>query len=898
MSRMRTHPLLVNLLIIAATVVVVAVTLVVGRPEAEPATVLAVGDAAPETYVANGFVSVFDDEATEQARERARNNTQAVYVIDPLARSNVEANIRGLFSDVRAAPTGSGRTVFVEASATSPAPTENPNEFVIEYSIAVRNQSTQSRRYDLAVTPRFSEAVRVDSVTLDQALAQGAGPSRTGIEVDTTRPAWIIVPALEPVSLDGVSGDEYTLSVQFTGDPNLLTVENADCVLEEEATGTGLRVDVNASVEGAALVAQPVCRTLPQLVVPSPDTTEVEDTTTTSTSTTTTTLTPAVSGSAPTTTLPFEEQVRAVEESGNLIYGEAIPTLVDLYDVHLRLVASGEDGFFQQVEQQIVDLAADQLVAPGIRVSELNDRQNFLLQNPPRIIVPVLEPEQLDALQAAAATVLAVSLEPNSFVDQAATQAAANAAAEGVEDQFRTYANGQTVVSVGESIDAVQLEAIQMLGLLEPEPGTSRVAAATLGGLAVLLAALFLWRIAPSRWSQPKHIALLGILLFIAALVARLAEASGIENPELGYAIPAALLGYAAAILYDPRTALLTAVPMAMFTAITTQDPALIIYAAAATVAPVAFVSAVSTRRELRTAVIRAALVMAPVAASVSWLFNGLDSVLLAGVFGAAGTLIGGLLAQGLISFLENLFQVTTTVTLLDLTDRNHPALRLIEEKAPGTFNHSILVGNLAGRAARAIDADPLLAQAAAFYHDLGKTENPQYFIENQFGVSNPHDELAPAESAVIIRRHVTEGLRLARQYRIPPDVAAGIQQHHGTGLMRYFYHRAMEADASVDPNLFRHRGRKPQRKEMAIVMISDAVEGAARALAQQEDPTADSLAKLVDSIVGEKLEDGQLDESDLTFGDLTNVKRALVEALIGYYHTRIPYPGFPGPRV
>jgi putative nucleotidyltransferase with HDIG domain len=269
-----------------------------------------------------------------------------------------------------------------------------------------------------------------------------------------------------------------------------------------------------------------------------------------------------------------------------------------------------------------------------------------------------------------------------------------------------------------------------------------------------------------------------------------------------------------------------------------------------------------------------------------------------AALFAVLGGIVAGLVAQGLLSFLENLFRVTTTITLLDLTDRNHPALQLIEEQAPGTFNHSILVGTLAGKAARAIRADPLLAQAAAFYHDLGKTAQPQYFIENQFGVSNPHDELPPEQSAILIGDHVREGLKLARQYRLPSEISDGIRMHHGTGLMRYFYHKALAEDPDTDPALYRHHGEKPKRKELAILMISDACEGAARALAQNEDPTGDSLRKLVDSIVGEKLEDGQLDESDLTFGDLTKVKHAIVQALIGYYHTRIPYPGFPGPRV
>jgi putative nucleotidyltransferase with HDIG domain len=232
-------------------------------------------------------------------------------------------------------------------------------------------------------------------------------------------------------------------------------------------------------------------------------------------------------------------------------------------------------------------------------------------------------------------------------------------------------------------------------------------------------------------------------------------------------------------------------------------------------------------------------------------------------------------------------------MSLLDLLDRNHPALQELEEKAPGTFNHSMLVGSLAGRAARAVKADPLLAQAAAWYHDLGKTENPQYFVENQLGY-NPHDELEPQQSAEIIRGHVTDGLELADHFKIPEDVANGIRMHHGTSLMRYFYHKALTTDPDVDPELFRHHGRKPVSKEMAIVMVSDSTEAAARAYAQQGQPTEAGLTKLVDDIVAEKLDDGQFDDSSITFGDLTTIKREIVAGLAAYYHARVEYPDFP----
>jgi putative nucleotidyltransferase with HDIG domain len=232
-------------------------------------------------------------------------------------------------------------------------------------------------------------------------------------------------------------------------------------------------------------------------------------------------------------------------------------------------------------------------------------------------------------------------------------------------------------------------------------------------------------------------------------------------------------------------------------------------------------------------------------------------------------------------------------MSLLDLLDRNHPALQVLEQKAPGTFNHSMLVGSLAGRAARAIKADPLLAQAAAWYHDLGKTEHPQYFVENQLG-HNPHDDLEPIQSVELIRSHVSDGLTLAKQHRIPEEVANGIRMHHGTSLIRYFYHQALQQDPDINPEDFRHRGKKPTRKEMAIVMISDAAEAAARAYAQAEEPTDIGLSKLVDSIVAEKLEDGQFDDSSLTFGELTVIKSEIVAALTAYYHARIEYPGFP----
>ncbi|MCH7668095.1 MAG: HDIG domain-containing protein [Acidobacteria bacterium] len=624
-------------------------------------------------------------------------------------------------------------------------------------------------------------------------------------------------------------------------------------------------------------------------------TTVVEEGSTTSTSITTTTTI------APTTTTTTEPPPDVVEQTEVVAakfrtFEDAITILVRLHNADIERTIVGESQGFLIRVKGAVDRSLDQAFQAEIRSQlDLTDARNEILEDPPVLFITGQTDEERRDTSFAIARIVEGSLVVNFFVDDDATAAAEQEAIDAVEETVIQFFPGVPIVGLSEPITEVQLEAINMLRLNVVEVGADRVAVALLGAIAVVLAAFFLWRLAPTQWSKPKHFALLGILLVLAAAASRVPGVVTGDEIALGFLLPAMMFGYMAAILYDPRTAVLMALPMATFTAVSTGDVALTLYAAVATVVPVAFVSAASSRRDLRLAIALATVVLSPIGFATSWLFYGIEHRWQGALFAFLGGVGAGLVAQGLVSFFETLFRVTTTLTLLDLTDRNHPALRLIEEKAPGTFNHSILVGTLAGRAAREIGANALLAQAAAYYHDLGKTENPRFFIENQFGVSNPHDRLDPVASAAIIRRHVSDGLRLAREYRLPDEIVDAIRMHHGSGLMRYFYHEAIAADENVDPALFRHEGVKPRRKELAILMICDAIEGASRAAATQQDPTEDSLTALVDTIVGEKLDDGQLEESDLTFGELTRVKRAIVEALVGYYHTRVPYPGFPG---
>jgi len=257
--------------------------------------------------------------------------------------------------------------------------------------------------------------------------------------------------------------------------------------------------------------------------------------------------------------------------------------------------------------------------------------------------------------------------------------------------------------------------------------------------------------------------------------------------------------------------------------------------------------------------------------------------------FAAFTGLITPIVAYGILPLIEMVFGVTTDFSLLELSDLNHPLLKKLSLEAHGTYYHSINVGNLAEAGAQAINANSLLARVGSYYHDIGKIEKAEYFIENQLGSKNPHEKLAPRMSALILANHVKRGLELADEYKLPKRVKDIIAQHQGTSLMNYFYDKAVkEKKEEASEADYRYLGPKPQTKEAAIVMLADAVEAASRSL---KDPSHSRLKGLVNKIVDQKFSDGELDESPLTLRDLEKIKEAFVKILAGIYHTRVEYP-------
>ncbi len=252
------------------------------------------------------------------------------------------------------------------------------------------------------------------------------------------------------------------------------------------------------------------------------------------------------------------------------------------------------------------------------------------------------------------------------------------------------------------------------------------------------------------------------------------------------------------------------------------------------------------------------------------------------------GCFFGGILAIGTIPFWEAIFDVITPMKLGELSNPEHKLLKTMLLKAPGTYHHSLTVANMAEAAANAIGANPLLARVGAYYHDIGKTEQAHYFKENQLGDNNPHDLLPPEESADILLKHVSDGVHLAEQYRLPSAVKDIIAQHHGTTTTSYFLYKAKEKNADVDTSLFTYPGPKPKTKEATIIMLADACEAAVRAV--RESGKGDA-GEVIDKIISSRISEGQLSNSSLTFSDLKCVKESFVTTLEQYFHKRILYP-------
>lgn len=483
-------------------------------------------------------------------------------------------------------------------------------------------------------------------------------------------------------------------------------------------------------------------------------------------------------------------------------------------------------------------------------------------------------------------------IEPNMIANPKATAENREAARRAVEPVI--LQRNTLIVSEGELVSEKQMAQLESLGLLRGKQADY----SGIIGLFLLLLTLFilvgvyLAKFTRDVYDSPGLLLLLGLVIVITLLLAVLA--SYFSN----YWIPAAVGVILITVMFGYRLAVIMNLIIALMVGlITGSEISFLIIALAGGLTAIYAVSRVSQRRDLA----RAGLYVAGTNAVMimgQFLFWGslsLESGVLkelgyALAAGIGSGLISSVIAIGLLPYLESAFGLTTAITLLELSNPNHPLLRRLQTTAPGTYYHSMIVCNLAEAAAEAVSADPLLTRVGAYYHDIGKIKRPYFFTENQLSGQNPHDKISPNLSAMIIRLHIKDGVELARKYRLPRVIEDIIRQHHGTSLIAYFYQRALENSdgEQVFTDKFCYEGPLPQTKEAAIIMLADAVEAGARSLSK---PVGNRVEGLIRRIIKDKLNDGQMDECDLTLKELDQIGDTFTRIMAGIYHTRVEYP-------
>ncbi len=484
------------------------------------------------------------------------------------------------------------------------------------------------------------------------------------------------------------------------------------------------------------------------------------------------------------------------------------------------------------------------------------------------------------------AVFVASRLEPNVVVDQAETEEKVKQAVEAVAPVIKEIEVGAVIVQKGETIKEEQVRTLEKLGITEvSDPGLASVLAISLFA-AYLLFGVYLFTYESKLFFSPSALALMstvaittcGLAIFVA--------------PQLPAFVPLPAATLILAVTYGKRlTAILTALILLFLNAGELVVGADLVALGAASA--MALGANVKRRRDLMiTGLLLGFMQMLGYASAVLIAGNQNQIATMPALLPMEmlGGLVSAIAAIGSLPFLENIFGILTPYRIAELAEPDQPLMRQLEENAPGTYQHSLAVANLAEGGARAIGANVNLVHTGAMYHDIGKMVTPRYFIENQLGDKNPHDFIPPEESRSKVLAHVTNGLLLAQKYGLPKAVQAFIPEHQGTTVIAYFYHKACIRDGAenVDPNNYRYPGPKPQTKESAIVMLADVSEAVTHSM---KEPTMEDVENAISAVFQNRWDDGQFSESELTIEELEKVKRGFVRVWRTLHHDRLKYP-------
>jgi putative nucleotidyltransferase with HDIG domain len=573
-------------------------------------------------------------------------------------------------------------------------------------------------------------------------------------------------------------------------------------------------------------------------------------------------------------TLSLEQQIEAVLSISDL---NLISTLAE------EILALSPAEWDEAVSE--VPIVLDQIMREDIKENSLSSVR--------RRIPVLVSPDLSEEVSSVVVELVRALVRPNSFLNPERTQELRQQAWDSVPIQTLTLEQGEMILRAGDIVTPLDVEALEHLGLNQVEWSWWRVMQVLLmTSILITLVVGAVYRLQPQILTNRRQSALLLLLSTIGLLTARFMI---VPHDWLPYLFPLAALSMLAALLLNIQAAMAMVLSFALFVAYLSSGNVLLIFYS---IAGALLSALVVGKAERLTSFLWAGLVIIlantvvvislwtqpfDMISSTQWL-RMLLMILINGILSTSIALIG-------YFTLGNLFGITTTLQLMELSRPTHPLLRQLLLKAPGTYHHTILVSNLAERAAEAIGADAFLIRVGAYYHDIGKTVRPYFFTENIGDDSSPHAGLDAKTSAQIIISHVKDGADLARKYHLPPVIQDFIWQHHGAQVMSYFYQKALTESrngAEINIDDFRYPGPSPQSKEAGIMLLADVCEAAVRT---ERPATRQDLESMIDQLITQRVLDGSLDASNLTFHEVHTIRRIFAQVLQGVHHPRIKYP-------
>ncbi|NMA90102.1 MAG: HDIG domain-containing protein [Amphibacillus sp.] len=565
---------------------------------------------------------------------------------------------------------------------------------------------------------------------------------------------------------------------------------------------------------------------------------------------------------------------------------ELVENLTDEALILLITASDREKG----IAYELLTTTLNEIFNEGIKQENLDDAKAQLAQ---RFQYSSLN----DDLKNSLVSVGEFALVENSFFSLEDTLEAESQAINNVEPAM--IRAGEIIVREGQTITNEIYDKLELVGLLNSDRNLFPVIGLVV--FVILLLTLICYGLIAyldKQHLQFNHLFTLVIISVVTICLMKGVSLFSVDTNKLFLLMPIATGAILIKILFRERLAILFSIVFSVVGTIifNEQIPGSLnlevgMYFLAAQLCSIATLVAIKDRVAIFKTVAISGIVN--VLVILSFVFLSYDSYQLSDIlkfviFAYVSALISGIVAIGALPFFETVLKLLSDTKLLTLANPNHPLLRKILTEAPGTYHHSVMVANLSEAACEAIGANGLLARVASYYHDLGKTKRPHYFIENQMGMDNPHNFIDPWQSAEIIIAHPYDGAKILKEHKMPKEIIDIAQQHHGTSLLKYFYYKEKEVNKDVSESLYRYPGPLPQTKESAIVSLCDPIEAAVRSM---EQPTKEKIDQLINNIIKDRLQDGQLDDSHLTFKELTKIKQTISETLTGIYHTRIQYP-------